>query len=129
MDADFIHSLYTQNKWTIVKIFNSNQGAWRPYMEFCHSGATGFPGVGIRGRGPGLQIGDNLRRFSAPRRREYPLYTQNKWIILKMFLLQSRRLVPILGSVQLRRHWIPGGYGYWEGVLYRTTLTVTRGIR
>ena len=60
---------YTQDKWIIVKMF-----AWRPYKEVCHSGATGFPGVGIRGRGPGLQIGDNLRRFPAEAQSIPPLY-------------------------------------------------------
>ena len=91
-------------------MFSSNRGAWRPYKEVCHSGATGFPGVGIRG--PGLQIGDNLRRFPAPRRRVYPLCTQDN---SENVQLQSRRLTPILGSVPLRRHWIPGGLGIGKG--------------
>ena len=110
-------------------MFSSNRRAWRPYKEVCHSGATGFPEVCIRG--PGLQIGDNLRRFPAPRRRVYPLYTQDKWIIVKMFSSNRGAWRPyyIARKCATQAPLDSRGYGYLEGVFYRATPTVTRDIR
>ena len=69
--------------------------------------------------------------ISGAEAQSIPLYTQDKWIIVKMFSSNRGAWRPYYIARKCATHapLDSRGYGYLEGFFYRATPTVTRDIR
>ena len=111
-----MHPLFTQY---LIESENVRLQSRRlaPKLEVCHWNATGFSGVGVQGRGPGLKIVGNIHRFLALKggqgSKSGPIYTDfwlrgaectpsipNINIECENVRQHSRRMVPKLEACQ-----------------------------